>query len=333
MPAKGEPQVKRLAKPEGKYNLILEEAPIPQPAPGEVRIQAVRSLISRGSEMGARYTREHAVSHEIMGYSMAGIIDALGDGVSHFALGDRVVATAPHAQYTVRPAETTSPDAQSRVVALPDDVSWDQAPYYPLTSGSVTWVDVADAGLSEAVVILGQGLVGSLMLQVMKANGKGHVVVVDALDNRCDLARELGADEVIHAGEQDPVQVVRRLTNGAGAHLVVYAVGGPAGPKAFEQGLDMLGVDGTMHLIGLYEDQALSLPSSKIQRRRILGGYYGASIGQASYRRAMSLLASGAVQADRMTTHRFAYSDAGEAFDLLWNRPGEALGVLLDWEG
>ena len=125
---------------------------------------------------------------------------------------------------------------------------------------------------------------------------------------------------------------VRRLTNGAGAHLVVYAVGGPAGPKAFDQGLDMLGTDGTLHLIGLYEDQDLSLPSGKIQRRRILGGYYGCTIGLASYRRAMSLLASGAVQAERMTTHRFPFTDAGEAFDLLWNRPGEALGVLLEWD-
>ncbi len=54
---RGARQVKRLAKPEGKYNLVLEEAPMPEPAPGEVRIKAVRSLISRGSEMGARYTR------------------------------------------------------------------------------------------------------------------------------------------------------------------------------------------------------------------------------------------------------------------------------------
>ncbi len=324
--------MRRLAKPEGKYNLIVEDAPMPEPGHGEVRIKAVRSLISRGSEMGARYSREHAVSHEIMGYSMAGTIDAVGDGVGHFQIGDRVVALAPHAEYTVRSALTPTPGAQSSVVALPDDVSWDRAPYYPLTSGSVTWVDVEEIGPTDTVVILGQGLVGSLMLQVMKANGAGHVIAVDALDNRCALAETLGADSVIHAGQQDPVAAVRKLTNGAGAHLVVYAVGGPAGPKAFAQGLDMLGVDGTLHLIGLYEDQDLSMPSGKIQRRRILGGYYGQSIGLASYRRAMSLLASGAVQVDAMTTHRFPFSEAGAAFDLLWNRPGEALGVLLDWD-
>ena len=323
--------MKRLAKPEGKYNLVVEEAPIPEPGPGEVRVKAVRSLISRGSEMGARYTCEHAVSPDIMGYSMAGTIDAVGEGITHFERGDRVVALAPHAEYTVRRGTSEGPQGQSWVVALPDDVDFDRAPYYPLASGSVAWVEAEEIGVSDTVVILGQGLVGSLMLQVMKANGRGHVVAVDALDRRCQLAAELGADRVIHAGEEDPVAAVRKLTNGAGAHVVVYAVGGPAGPKAFEQGLDMLGVNGTLHLIGLYEDQALSLPSSKIQRRRILGGYFGRTTGLAAYRRAMSLLASGAIRTDLMTTHRFAFTDAADAFDLLWNRPGEALGVLLEW--
>ncbi len=323
--------MKRLAKPEGRYNLVVEDAPIPEPDKGEVRVRAVRSLISRGSEMGARYTRDHAVSPDIMGYSMAGTIDAVGEGVAHFAVGDRVAALAPHAQYSVRKA-TAEQGGLSWVVALPDDVGWDAATYYPLTSGSVTWVDAEEIGPTDTVVILGQGLVGSLMLQVMKARGNGYVIAVDALDSRCKMAKTLGADHVINAAEEDPVAAVRKLTNGIGAHLVVYAVGGPAGPKAFEQGLDMLGVDGTLHLIGLYEDEPLSLPSSKIQRRRILGGYYGRTIGLSSYRRAMQLLASGQVQSDQMTTHRFDFNDSAEAFDLLWNRPGEALGVLLEWD-
>ena len=324
--------MKRLAKPEGKYNLVVEEAPVPEPGPGEVRVKAVRSLISRGSEMGARYTREHAVSPAIMGYSMAGAVDAVGEGVSHLAPGDRVVSLAPHAEYTVQPAAADAPAGSARVVVLPEDVDFDRAPYYPLAVGAVTWVEIGGSGPTDTVVILGQGLVGSLMLQVMKASGRGFLIAVDALDRRCELAADLGADRVVNAGEEDPVAAVRKLTNGAGAHLVVYAVGGPAGPKAFEQGLDMLGVDGTLHLIGLYEDQPLSLPSGKIQRRRLLGGYYGRRSGLAAYRRAMSLLASGAIDTGRMTTHRFPFAEAASAFDLLWNRPGEALGVLLEWD-
>ena len=72
--------MKRMAKPEGRGNVVLENAPIPEPGYGEVRVKAVRSLISRGSEIGRRYVLEEAVDPQIMGYSMAGLVDALGEG-------------------------------------------------------------------------------------------------------------------------------------------------------------------------------------------------------------------------------------------------------------
>ena len=321
----------RFAKPEGKYNVVLEEAPIPEPGPGEVRVKAVRSLISRGSEMGARYTREYAVSPEIMGYSLAGVVDALGEGVSYLDVGDRVVALAPHAQYVVRPALISTPQDQAQITPIPDDVSFDQAPFHPLTCGAVTWTGVEDIQPNDTVVIIGQGLVGSLMLQVMKVNGVGRVVAIDALKSRCAMAKSFGADAVINAAEEDPVQAVHRLTSGIGADIVVYAVGGPAGPKAFEQGLDMLAVNGLFHLIGLYEDEPLPLMSGKIQRRRLIGGYYGTTIGARQSRRAMELLASGAIQTDAMITHRFPFKEGPEAFELLYSRPNDAFGVLFEW--
>ena len=155
--------MKRVAKPEGKFNVVIEDAPMPEPGPGEVRVKAVRSLISRGSEMGGRYTREHAVNPESMGYSLAGIVDAVGDGVAHYAIGDRVVASAPHAQYTVRPVRLRSPQDQAQVVPMLPSVNFDQAPYYPLASGAVSWIDIEDIQPYDTVVIIGQGLVGSLL--------------------------------------------------------------------------------------------------------------------------------------------------------------------------
>ena len=128
------------------------------------------------------------------------------------------------------------------------------------------------------------------------------------------------------------MRAIKRLTQGVGADIVVYAVGGPAGPKAFDQGLDMLATGGLLHLIGLYEDAPLPLSSGKIQRRRLLGGYYGQSVGVGQSQRALDLLAQGAIDTERMTTHRFAYGQSAAAFDLLYRKPGEALGVLLDWE-
>ena len=324
--------MKRVAKPAGRFNVVIEEAPVPEPQADEVRVRAVRSLISRGSEIGARYTREHAIDPERMGYSLAGVVDEVGSDVQHLREGDRVVAVAPHAQYVVRPAGPGGPGEQARVVPMPDNLGFEAATYFPLSGGAVAWTEIEEIRPFDTVVILGQGLVGSLMLQVGKANEKGRFIAVDTLPERCALAAELGADHVIDAAAEDPVRAVQRLTNGAGADIVVYAVGGPAGPKAFGQGLDMLAVGGLLHLIGLYEDQPLPLSSGKIQRRRLLGGYYRQSVNPGCARRGMELLASGAIRADRMTSHRFPYPDAAAAFDLLYNRPGEAMGVLLDWE-
>ena len=331
MSKKKAPTMKRVIKPEGLHRIEIEEVPIPEPGPGEIRIKAVCSLISRGSELGGRYTREHAVSPDIMGYSMAGTVDAQGEGVVHLETGDRVVALAPHAQYVVRPARLVFPWDQTIVMPMPANLSFDSAPYYPLTGSAVTWVEVEDIKPQDTVVVLGQGLVGNLILQVIKADGVGRVVAVDALANRCAMAAECGADTVINAREEDPVRAVKRLTNGLGADIVIYAVGGPAGPAAFGQGLDMLAIGGLMHLIGLYEDQPLSLPSNKIQGRKILGGYYRTHAGARQSRRAMELLASGTIRTDRMTTHRFPWHQAADAFALLYQKPGEALGVLLDW--
>ena len=324
--------MKRVAKPEGKFNIVIEEVAMPEPGPGEVRVKAVRSLISRGSEMGGRYTREHAVNPESMGYSLAGIVDAIGEGIDHYAVGDKVVASAPHAQYAVRPARVSSLQEQAQVVPMLPSVTFDQAPYYPLTSGAVSWVDIENIQPYDTVVILGQGLVGSLLMQVAKANGRGRIIAVDTLDSRCTLSEELGADVVINASDEDPIRAVHKITNGVGAHIVVYAVGGPAGPRAFDQGLDMLAIGGLLHLIGLYEDQPLPLTSGKIQRRRLLGGYYGQVIPSGVSLRAMQLLGSGIIRTDKMTTHHFPYMEAPAAFDLLYNRMDEALGVLLNWE-
>jgi threonine dehydrogenase-like Zn-dependent dehydrogenase len=323
--------VKRLTKPAGKHNVVVEDAPKPVPGTNEVRIRAVTSLISRGSEIGGRYSREEEIDPERMGYSLAGIIDATGDGVSDLKSGDRVVSLAPHAQYAVRPSPSTDPDEFPWVVKLPETVTLDDAPYYPLVAAAVSWWEIEEAIQSDVVVILGQGLVGSLMLQVAKAAGHETVIAIDALSGRCETASLLGADFVVNARDEDPVAAVTKITNGAGADIVAYAVGGPAGPRAFEQGVEMLASGGLIHLIGLYEDAPLPLNSGMIQGKRLIGGYYNQSVDARISARALYLLAVRAIDTSHMTTHRFHHTEAAQAYRLLNDNPEHALGVLLDW--
>jgi threonine dehydrogenase-like Zn-dependent dehydrogenase len=95
----------------------------------------------------------------------------------------------------------------------------------------------------------------------------------------------------------------------------------------------MVADGGTLHLIALYHGEALPLDAGKIQRRRLIGGYYHAAPRPEMVQRAVEMIAGGMIQVRPLITHRFHFSEAKAAFDLLYERPQEALGVLLVWDG
>lgn len=320
----------RVIKPEGRYHVELEDIPVPDIASTEVLIRADKSLISRGSEIWRRYAREEAIDPRMMGYSMVGSIVAVGANVEgDFSMGDRVASLSPHAEYVV--VEVNDGRHEPPLVVLPNDVSSEAGTFWPLGCSSVLWMDELSANEGDTVVIVGQGLVGSGCMQALKAKSKARVVAVDALPMRCDLAERLGADVVIDVSKKDPVKAVRALTEGVGADSTVYCVGGRSGTSAFDQCLDMTRRSGLVQVIGLYEDAPLPLDSGKIQGKRLVGGYQDGSRRPEASDRTIRYLAEGKIQFDRMITHRFPFTEAAEAFDLLYNRLHETMAVLLDW--
>lgn len=321
--------VKRVAKPAGQFNIAIEEAELPQIAPTEILIRAGRTLISRGSEIWRRYARPEAIDPRIMGYSLAGTVAQVGAQVEDFKPGDQVAALAPHAECAA--VEVVNPPHRPDAVKLPAGVSLEAGTFWPLATSAVLWMWEIEAQPGDIVVILGQGLVGSCCMQALRAEKEVRVIAVDALPLRCQLARRLGADEVVDASAEDPVAAVKRLTGGAGAQVVVEAVGGRAGAAVFAQAQDMVGRGGLLQVLGLYEDEPLPLDSGKIQGRRLVGGYLDPDQRPRGSERALELLESGKIQAEKMITHRFQFQVAAEAFDLLYHRPGEAMGVLLVW--
>ena len=222
----------RVIKPEGFGNIQLEDVPIPEINANQIRVKADTTLISRGSELFRRYIREEAVPHTIMGYSLTGTVDAVGTEVEGYNVGERVMAVAPHAEYV-----TAEPDAtDGRIVRLLDGVSFEEGTFLPLATSAVAWADSSGVKSGDTVVVLGQGLVGSLMMQVFRAYDPERIITVDGLPFRCQLSTQLGADVSINANETDPVEEVLRLTDGSGADLVVDCVGGYAGIKSFGAG-------------------------------------------------------------------------------------------------
>lgn len=320
----------RLAKPEGFGNVILEEAPLPSVGPREVRVKNKVSLISRGSEILRRYMHEEAIDPAIMGYSVAGVVDAVGaEAADRFQPGDRVVAVAPHAQYVVQDIDSMD---GSRVWPLPDDISLEEGAFLPLTTGGVTWAQIPGIRPGHTVVVMGQGLVGNLVMQAVRQHLYEQLIVVDAIEKRCQLALEFGVDAAINVNETDPVNRVLALTEGRGADIVFECVGGRPGLTSFAQAQEMLRDGATLHLIGLYHGETLPLDAGKIQRRRLLGGYFGNEPRNIMLSRAIELVQAGRIRVKPLISHRFRYTEAKEAYDLLYDRLAEAMGVLLIWD-
>lgn len=318
----------QVTKPEGFGNIQLEEVPIPEINEHQVRVETDTTLISRGSELFRRYIREEAVPPSIMGYSLTGTVNTVGAEVTDYQVGERVMVVAPHAQYAVGEPNATD----GRIVPLLDGVSFEEGTFLPLATSAVAWSDSSGVKAGDTVVVLGQGLVGSLMMQVLRGYNPARIITVDALPLRCELATQLGADVVINADETDPVEEVRRLTDGKGADLVIDCVGGYAGVKSFEQAQDMTRQFGIIQLIALYQQAPLPLHSSKIMSKRLVAGILTDEPRSQIAARALQKIQNGEIRASEMITHRFHYTEAKDAFDLLWNTPGDALGVLIKWQ-
>ena len=317
----------QVTKPAGFGNIQLEEVPIPEINERQIRVETDTTLISRGSELFRRYIMEEAVPPSIMGYSLTGVVDAVGTEVTDYQVGERVMVVAPHAQYVVAEPNTTD----GRIVPL-NDVNFEAGTFLPLATSAVAWSDSSGVKAGDSVVVLGQGLVGSLMMQVLRGYDPAQIITVDALPLRCELSAQLGADVVINAEETDPVEEVRRLTDGKGADLVIDCVGGYAGVKSFEQAQDMTRQYGIIQLIALYQQGPLPLHSSKMMSKRLVAGILTEEPRSQIAARALQKIGNGEIRTSEMITHRFGYNEAKAAFDLLWNSPSEALGVLIKWQ-
>lgn len=293
----------RIVKPKGFGNIRLQDAPLPEITARQVLVRAEATLISRGSELFRRYVEEEAVPARIMGYSLAGRVERVGAAVTEYRVGQRVFVTAPHGQYAVGEVDSTD----GRLVPLPDGVSCEQGTLLRLAMEAVAWAASSGARRGDTIVILGQGVVGSLMLQILRGYQPARIVAVDPLPLRRRMARELGAE------------------------LVIDCVGGYDGVRSFEQAQEMVRLRGTIQLIAAYQQRPLPLRTPKIMHRRLVAGILVEEPLSRIALRAAAMIERGEIRAQRMITHRFPYTRAKEAFDFLWHSPQEALGVLLIW--
>ena len=232
----------RIHEPGGPEVLVYEDVPVPEPRAGEARVKIEASgvnFIDIYHRIGL-YPMNRPC---ILGSEGAGIVDALGEGVSEVKPGDRVAyAMIPgsYAEYAVVPAV--------KLVPVPDDIDAKSAAGIMLQGMTAHYLSHSTYPLQKgdtALVHAAAGGVGLLLVQVAKLLG-AKVIGTVSTQAKADLARRAGADEIIQYTQADFLAEVKRITNGQGVHVVYDSVGA----TTFEKSLDCLRPRGYLVLFG-----------------------------------------------------------------------------------
>jgi NADPH:quinone reductase len=208
------------------------EIPTPEPRPGYVvvavkatSVNPVDTKIREGSE-GTDGLTFPAILH----FDVAGIVHAVGEGVTRFKVGDHVYGCAGGV-VGIPGALADYMEADADLLALmPRNLSFGQAAAVPLV-GITAWEAMIDrpriAPRDEVVIQGGTGGVGHIAVQLASAMG-ARVTAAVSTEDKATIARELGAENIILYRDEEPEQAVARLTGGRGFDVVFDTVGGPS---------------------------------------------------------------------------------------------------------
>jgi len=331
----------------GPHDLRVEEVKRPQLRGGDILIR-VKACGICGSDLHP-YKVGSAPGFQvsgIMGHEFSGEVAELGTGVEGLAVGDRVAAAGYEpcgTCYWCRQGKSFRcsrmalvgyqldgafaeyvriPRAQvgMTVFPLPENLDWEVAATIEPVSVSSHMVRRSEVRPEDTAVVLGAGMIGQGIVQVLKAQGVSRVMVSELAPKRLALARRLGADEAIDAREVDPLKAVAELSAGNMADVVFECTGSPL---AFRQALDTVRGGGMVMQVGLHEHPVELDLNILIQRNITVRGCLGGS-----FPRAIALLQSGKVKTKELITHRFPLEEAKTAFDTQLNAD-EAVKVLI----
>ena len=226
----------------GPEVLRIEEQPEPTPGPDELLldVEAIGVNFIEIYQREGQYRRPLPLT---LGGEAAGVVRAIGSGVSEFKPGDRVVSQSVKGAY----AERATVIAE-RAVRIPDGVSSKQAAAVFLQGLTAHYLTTSTFPLSRgdrALVHAAAGGVGLLLCQMAKKRG-AFVIGTASTEEKRQLARDAGADEMIDYTTEDFAAAVRRITNQVGVRVVYDSVG----KTTFDKSLDSLARRGLMVLFG-----------------------------------------------------------------------------------
>jgi L-iditol 2-dehydrogenase len=228
-------------------NIKLVEVPTPEPGPGEVLLK-VGSALTCGTDFKAYRQGHHMLGKppSPFGHELAGTVEAVGEGVTAFKAGDRVVAanSAPcdgcffcargqtqlcddlklhngaYAQYNLLPARIV----KHNLYKLPSTLGFAEAALSEPLSCAIHAVDHLAVSKGETAAIIGAGSMSLLLISALRARG-ARVLVVGRNPANLEIARDAGANETVSTETSEPLKAILELTSGRGADCVFEAVG------------------------------------------------------------------------------------------------------------
>lgn len=254
---------------------LLEEVPVPKVSNNQILIKTHASLVSSGTEKTlvnfgqanlldkARQQPEKvkqvwdkiradgikptidSVARKLdtplpLGYSQAGEVIGIGENVTAFKIGDRVISNGPHAEVVSVP--------EKLVARIPEGISYEEACFTVVGSIGLQGIRLADPTFGETVVVIGLGLIGLMTIQLLKANGC-NVIGLDLDEEKVQKARSFGIN-AIRSDKQDPVDYVFDHTKRVGADAVLITASSSS-DDVIKQAAQMSRKRGRIVLVGV----------------------------------------------------------------------------------
>ncbi|MBT8123387.1 MAG: bi-domain-containing oxidoreductase, partial [Gammaproteobacteria bacterium] len=317
-------------------------------AKAQARPDLVKKVINQVKKDGvidtAKMVRGRLDTRAALGYSCAGVIASVADGVEGFTAGDRVACAgqnyASHAEVVNIP--------KNLCIRIPEAVSFEEASYVAVGSIALQGVRQSEPKLGEVVAVIGLGLLGQLAVQLLKANG--CTVIASDLDAaKLELAEKLGADRAV-AGNELP-GAVSGATAGHGADAVlITASTKSSGPV--ELAGEICRSKGRVVVVGAV---GMDLPREPYYIKELdlrLSCSYGPGRYDTSYEENgndypygyvrwteqrnmvafLELVAQGKIDLKSLTTHSFDIEDAKTAYDMIADQSEPYLGIVLQYK-
>lgn len=325
----------------------LEERPRPAIGPGELLLRVEASGVC-GSDVMEWYRIRKAPI--VLGHEVAGVVEEVGEGVSGFAPGDRIVTThhvpcgtcrycATDRESVCETLRTTTFDpggfaeyirlppinVEKGTFRIPDSVDFVDASFVEPLACAVRAMRKAGLAKGQRVAVLGAGVSGALMIQLARAHGAEAIVATDVDDFRLDAARRSGATATICAAADVP-EKLREILGGDAADVVVVCT---AARPAMEQAFRCVDREGTIVFFApMGPGEILPMPVWDLWRDcvSIVQSYAGPPVDM---RAALDLIADRRVDVGSLVTHRLGLAETGLGFELMV-RARDSLKVVIE---